>query len=99
MKSQILLTFLFLVTFTLFSQENDELTAIPIVSYWSKGDVYTFLVKKSKKTWKEEDLSKADSSEYSATFTVIDSTETSYTIKWEFENEYSNLSMIPSKYQ
>jgi len=99
MKSQILLTFLFLVTFTLFSQENEELTAIPIVSYWSKGDVYTFLVKKSKKTWKEEDLSKADSSEYTATFTVIDSTETSYTIKWEFENEYSNLSMIPSKYQ
>ncbi|NJM24839.1 MAG: hypothetical protein HC859_04280 [Bacteroidia bacterium] len=60
-------------------------TSIPFVAYWSKGDTYTFRVTKLKKQWRSDQQTKDDSSSYTASFLVMDSTESSYRIKWSFK--------------
>ena len=70
-----------------FSQSDsvDIITHVPFVSYWWVGDTYNFKVTKMKKKWKDGQLTKSDSSGYIAKFTVIDSTETTFKIKWEYK--------------
>ncbi len=80
-------------------------TTIPFVSYWSIGDSYDFKVTKIKRQWKDGSLSKDDSSSYIVNFNVIDSTETSYTIRWRYKTNLSEFNIPPkladrfSKYQ
>ncbi len=68
---------------------QEDTTNIPFVSYWSVGDSYNYQITKIKRQWKEDKLDKDDSTSYFVNFEVIDSTETSYTIRWSFENELS----------
>lgn len=72
-----------------------DTTKVPFVSYWSIGDRYNFKVSKIKKQWKEGILTKDQKQEYVANFTVVDSTENSYTIKWKYENDIENTYKIP----
>ncbi len=74
---------------------TDSLPGIPFVAYWAVGDSYDFKVSKIKKRWKEGVLTKNDSSSYVCNFTVLDSTETSYRIKWSYKSSLDNF-QLPS---
>jgi hypothetical protein len=91
--------FIFIVTL-LFSSSlisQTDTTKVSFVAYWSLGDSYDFKVSKIKQEWKENQLKKDEKQEYIANFTVIDSTETSYTIRWTFENNLENTYKIPQE--
>lgn len=66
--------------------ESDALEAIPFVAYWAKGDVYRFAVTKVNYQTKNEEVTKNDTTRYTGRFEVLDSTASSYTIKWTMEN-------------
>lgn len=95
MKRILTLIAILTLTTNLFSQTDS--TKVAFVAYWSVGDSYNFKVTKIKQQWKEGVLSKDEKQEYIATFTVIDSTEDSYTIKWSYENDLGNTYQIPEK--
>lgn len=86
---------LFTLTFNVFSQIDS--TKVAFVSYWSMGDSYDFKISKINKQWKKGELVKDQKQEYIANFTVIDSTETSYTINWTFENDLGSTYNIPDE--
>jgi hypothetical protein len=92
----ILLTVVMLI-FTTNTFSQVDTTKVAFVSYWSIGDSYNFKVSKIKKQWKEGTLTKDQKEEYIANFKVIDSTETSYTIKWSYENDLGNTYKIPEE--
>lgn len=92
MKKKLWLVLL-IVTTHLFSQADT--TKIAFVSYWSIGDSYNFHVSKINKLWKDGTLTEDHKQEYVANFTIIDSTENSYTIKWRYENDFQNIYKIP----
>jgi hypothetical protein len=75
-------------TTTAYSQ-NDS-SHVDFVSYWSIGDYYEFTITKVKKRWKNDTIIKNEESSYIASFNVIDSSATSYTIKWVYENDLGN---------
>ena len=95
MKKYLLLLILSFFSTILFSQTDS--TKIAFVAYWSLGDSYNFKVSKSKKQWKGEELTKDEQEDYIANFTVIDSTENSYTIKWSYENDLGNTYSVPEE--
>lgn len=72
-------------------------TKVAFISYWSVGDSYDFKVSKINQRWKEGILTKDQKQEYIANFTVIDSTDKSYTIKWSYENDLESTYDIPEK--
>lgn len=70
---------------------SDTLEAIPFVAYWAEGDVYRFAVTKVDYRTRDGEVMKNDTTRYTGRFEVLDSTETSYTIKWTME-DHSPLS-------
>ncbi|MDJ1498874.1 hypothetical protein QNI19_38460 [Cytophagaceae bacterium DM2B3-1] len=96
MKSVLFYCFFLFISFTCFSQ-NDT-SAISLVSYWSKGDSFNFKITKVQQQWKKGELSKNDSSSYIANFLVLDSTASSYKIKWSYKNDLVSEYNIPSKF-
>lgn len=80
MFKSLLVSFL-LLPFLLIGQ-SDTLTEVPFVAYWAKGDTYNFEVKKIERKIRNGNLEKNDTSSYTGIFEVLDSTATSYTIKW-----------------
>lgn len=93
MKKTFLITFLTLNSFLFYSQIDS--TKVAFVSYWSIGDSYDFKITKTNQQWKENQLVKDQKQEYIANFEVIDSTETSYTVKWSYKNDLGNTYKIP----
>lgn len=74
---------LFLIFLTcLKSLAQTDTSKISFVAYWSVGDTMDFKITKVKKQWKNDELIKNDSTQYTARFEVIDSTDKSYKIKW-----------------
>jgi len=89
MKKAFVLFMILLAAIQSFAQSDS--TGIPFVAYWSLGDTYDFKVTKVKQQWREDKMVKNDSSSYIANFEVIDSTASSYKIKWTYRNElFSN---------
>jgi hypothetical protein len=78
----VLLSALFSVNALAQSDEN----TLSLVSYWSVNDSYDFKITKLKQQWKGDNLVKDEKQEYIANFTVIDSTSSSYTIKWSYKS-------------
>ncbi len=68
-------------------------TKIAFVAYWSKGDSYDYVITKINKKWSGDELAKIDSNTYFANFSVIDSTETEYKIRWRYKSNFTNLPM------
>lgn len=93
MKKTTLLICLFLTQISLFSQTDS--TKVSFVAYWSVGDIYEYKVSKIKQQYKEGKLIKDNKNEYTALFKVLDSTDTSYTISWKYENDLGNNFKIP----
>lgn len=95
MKKILILITVLIITSDVFSQIDS--TKVAFVSYWSIGDSYDFKVSKIKQQWKEDKLIKDQKQDYIANFTVIDSTDTSYTINWSYENDLENTYNIPEE--
>lgn len=88
MKFQFFFTgLLFSILFPILSKANTDTTNVSFIAYWAVNDVYKYEIKKYIQQWSGEDLVKFDSSSYIAEFRVIDSTETSYKVKWTYKNE------------
>jgi hypothetical protein len=90
-----LLSLITLLTLTTHAFSQGDSTNVPFVSYWSIGDSYDFKITNTKQTWKKGELSTDEKQEYIANFTVIDSTPSSYTINWSYENDLSSMYNIP----
>lgn len=93
MKNQLFLILLSFLSFNAKSQEDP--TTIPLVAYWSIGDSFNFKIQKSKKQWSGETLMKDEQQEYIANFTVIDSTNDSYTILWKYDLNPNEFYEVP----
>ncbi len=76
---------------TIFCFAQVDSTKIPFIAYWSKGDSYDFLITKISKHWNRDKLERQDSSSYYTTFTVIDSTESSYKINWKYKANFGDF--------
>lgn len=96
MKKAFLLVLLSIISINLFSQIDS--TKVAFVSYWSTGDSYDFKVSNIKQQWKKGQLVKDEKKEYLANFTVLDSTDTSYTVKWSYQNDLSSDFAIPKDF-
>ncbi|HBN05915.1 MAG TPA: hypothetical protein DD434_09040 [Bacteroidales bacterium] len=96
MKKIFILIALLITTTNLFCQQDT--TRVPFVAYWSIGDSYNFKITKTHKEWKKDKVSKDEKNEYTAYFTVIDSTANSYTIRWGFDNYLADSYDIPEEY-
>lgn len=95
MKLDITVFFVLINTFSVFSQSQSKKKSF--VSYWSKGDNYDFKITKVKQQWRESELIKNDSTQYIANFKVIDSTASSYKIKWSYKTDLKNTYNIPDE--
>ncbi len=84
MKQKITLLLSLFFSLAIYSQIDS--TKIAFIAYWSIGDDYDFKVSKVKREWKNDVLTKKDSSQYIANFKVLDSTEESYKIQWTYKN-------------
>lgn len=97
MKKFFSLIAILIITTNLFCQ-NDT-TRVPFVAYWSMGDSYNFKITKINKQWKKGEMTKDEKQEYIASFSVVDSSANSYTIRWAFENYLDNSYDIPNEYK
>jgi hypothetical protein len=67
------------------SMAVDTATYIPFVAYWAMGDEYRYEVEKHDLRYEKDSLVKSDTTRYIAVFEVLDSTATSYRIRWHYE--------------
>lgn len=88
MKQKI--TLLLFILFSIITHSQIDSTKIAFVAYWSIGNDYDFKVSKVKREWKNDVLTKKDSSQYIANFKVLDSTAESYKIQWTYKNNIVN---------
>lgn len=72
------------------SYSQKDTSKIPFIAYWAKGDVYSFKVSKINQVWKQDSLTKNDTTQYLGRFEVIDSTDKTYKIKWSYQLELIN---------
>ena len=93
MKTTVNVIALILLHTTLFGQIDS--TRISFVSYWNIGDSYDFQVTKINRKWKNGEMTQDKKNTYKANFTVVDSTEKSYTVKWSYESNLSSNYKIP----
>jgi len=96
MKHLFTISLLFIGIFHSIAQTDT--TAVPFVSYWSVGDSYDFKITKIKQQWKGEEQTKNDTTSYDANFLVLDSTATSYKIKWSYNNELIENYNLPEEF-
>lgn len=96
MKNQLILILISFLSLNALSQEDS--TTIPFVAYWWIGDTYIYEVQKIQQQWKDDELTKEQIQEYTTTFSVIDSTEHSYTISWEYELDLVGAYNVPNEY-
>lgn len=94
MKVSYLALFLFLIAHKVIGQTKVD--SIPFVAYWQNGDCYNFKVTKLKQQWQGDKLIKNDSATFQANFTVLDSSETGYRIKWAYDIDWSKFSFADS---
>ncbi|MDM8002790.1 MAG: hypothetical protein QUS66_07710 [Bacteroidota bacterium] len=85
MKKAFILLALIGATTGAFSQSDN--TSVAYVAYWSVGDSWDFRVSRALMDWDGDSLISNEVTEYFANFSIIDSTENSYTVAWTYPNE------------
>lgn len=68
-----------------FGQILDDSTA-QVIGYWHKGDKQSYVVSLQEIKLKETDTTSNETLTYDVDITVLDSTESSYTIEWYYHN-------------
>lgn len=93
MKKNTLLLIVFLIIYlNIFAQKHKQ---ISFIAYWNLGDTYTYQITKVKLKQKNNIPTENNIRTYKATFEVIDSTNSEYTIKWTLDNFSTNELNIP----
>jgi hypothetical protein len=64
---------------------------------WSIGDSFNFKITKIKQSWKNSSLSSNDSIQFLSNFTVIDSSDSTYTIRWSLKKNIIDTYEIPEE--
>lgn len=95
MKTKLL--FLFLISaLGINAQINMEDSTVQAIMYWDMNESYNYRITQSTLEEKGGNITKNDSIAYDVKVSIIDSTATSYTIKWEFSNYYAKgLNLMP----
>lgn len=70
---------------------------IPYYADWSLGDSYDFKITKIKQLWKDSKLVSNDSVQFLSNFCVIDSCDSTYTIKWSLKKNIVDTYEVPEK--
>lgn len=73
-------------------------STISFVAYWNKGDSKDFRITKKQIQIRNDVETKNQSTVYDIRCTVIDSTNSSYTLEWAFNNTILNNIEIPQEY-
>jgi len=89
MKISYFLLFLFLFAQKVMGQTKTD--SIPFIAYWAAGDSHNFTITKIKQQWQEDNLIKNDSTSFQASFTVLDSSDIGYRIKWAYDIDLSQF--------
>ncbi len=84
------LVFLIVSSNPILAQENSVVEIkkkvdVPIVAYWQKGDVWKYMAQKGKVTYKDDQMSSKETTQYDISCEVIDSSEHSYTLQWVYD--------------
>ena len=87
------LILLIIIVQSFVSLAQTDTTKVPFVAYWSIGDSYDFKITKVKQKTKDNILVNNDTTAYKLNFLVIDSTETSYTIKWSYKTDFEQMNI------
>lgn len=87
---------LFLIS-SMYCFSQADTTKVSLIAYWSKGDSYDFKITKIQQQSRGDSLLKNDSTSYVTNFEVLDSTESSYRIKWKFKTDLTGNFNIPPK--
>jgi hypothetical protein len=88
--------FLFIVlifnTLCLNSQINLEDSTVQAITYWEIGEVKNYSLITEKKSITDTDTTVKERTEFNINVKVLDSSDTSYTIEWNYTNSNSNSS-------
>lgn len=96
MKIRFLILFLLCATSLLKAQINLEDSTVQVVTYWGLNESYNYEIVQKSTTYSDGGISKTDSTKMRVNISVIDSTENSYTIKWQFTDyDIEGLSLTP----
>lgn len=93
MRKLLSLIIVLVLSAPLFSQ--DDKTKVAFAAYWEVGDTYDFKVSKLQQQWKDDKKVRDENQEYFATFTVLEETESYYTISWSYKNNLDRLFAVP----
>lgn len=77
---------------------QDELM-VPFVAYWNVGDSKNYKVTKKNVRFKNNIETENQTTVYEMKCTVVDSSEFSYTLEWEYQNTLMNTLEIPQEIQ
>lgn len=78
------------------AQINFEDSTAQAVTYWDMNESYTYEIAQTKIKYKDDGSEKEESSRSLVQITVLDSTETSYTVEWRFlQHDIPNLELSP----
>ncbi|MCA4808662.1 hypothetical protein OBK20_01330 [Empedobacter falsenii] len=80
---QIYLLFIVLISTLTFGQYNADEVTVDVVPYWNKGDVFEYEIIESTYEYNKFDTISKKQSKYDLKLSIIDSTNKSYTLKWE----------------
>ncbi|WP_148561624.1 hypothetical protein [Pontibacter korlensis] len=82
------LTFLLTICTTNLLAQQDS--TVSFVAYWHKGETQKYKVIKKRLEHRNGKETKNETSSYLTSFTVLDSTATSYLVEWKYENTLFN---------
>lgn len=94
-KTLILLIISIISTIDLHAQSDSTLS---FVAYWNKGDLKKYRITKKQIQIRNGNKTKDQITEYNITCSVLDSTDESYTMEWEYENAILKEIDIPTKF-
>ncbi|MFK7904663.1 MAG: DUF3793 family protein [Chitinophagales bacterium] len=90
MYKYLFLLFLIVSSNSIVAQENSvaqikKKVDVPIIAYWQKGDIWKYIAQKGKLTYKGDQISSKETTQYDISCEVIDSNEHSYTLQWVYD--------------
>jgi len=98
MKTSLLIILLFITTFTAAAQIDMTDSTAQVISYWEKEDKEIYSVTYDKIKLNGDDTTSRVSTTYDVEITVINATDTSYTIQWDYKNfDFSNVDATDKK--
>lgn len=90
MKKKILTLFFLLIGITAFGQINMADSTVQVIAYWDKGEKQNYTITEEKIKLKGIDTTLVEKNSYDVEISVIEQTDSSYTIQWLYKNFKTN---------